>query len=121
MASNCLHGGAWRPAPVGGTIRAMTLRVKQIRESRGLTMEAVAHDLGWPGATLSRIENNKQNTTLDRLEQLARYYRVSMPELFEYDGDNDLIRLAWSVPADQASHTKEMLEVYLRHTLRQKP
>src|SRR5690625_4156191 len=107
MASKFLHESAWSLPSADATLCTMTLRVKEIRESRNQTLESVAHDLGWPPATLSRIENNKQNTTISRLRDLARYYRVSMPELFEYDGDNELIRLAWSVPPDQVARTRE--------------
>ena len=90
------------------------MRIRDLRYSKGLRQEDVAHALGWTPATLSRIENGKQNTKLSALEALAKFYEVSVPELFEYDGDNPLIKAAWAIPDDQAELAAEMLEVFVR-------
>lgn len=92
------------------------MRLKELRKQRNLNQDEVAHQLGWTAASLSRIENGLQNTKLSALEELAVFYGVSVPELFEYDGDNPLLRLAWQVPQSHAQLGAEMIEALLRHT-----
>lgn len=94
------------------------MRIKALREARGLKQDEVADKLGWTAATLSRVENGRQNTKLSSLEELATFYEVSVPELFEYDGNNPLLQLAWQVPEDQAPLGAEMIEVLVRHAYR---
>lgn len=96
----------------------MKLRIRALREARGISQEAAAEQLGISGATLSRIENNAQNTKLDTIKALSELYRVSVPELFEYDGANPLIRLAWDIPEEQAALAADLLEAFERHANR---
>ena len=98
------------------------MRLKEIREKAGKTQEEVAADLGWNTASLSRIENGKQNTKLSVLETLARYYKVEPPVLFEYNGPNPLKRLAWTLPDEHAALAADLLGTYERHLrLRSRP
>ena len=96
----------------------MGLRIRELRERRGLSLEKVAADLGWSHGKVSRIERGKQNSPLSSLQELATYYAVSVPELFDYDGDNPLIHIALSVPEENAAAAADILEAYLRHLRR---
>ena len=99
----------------------MKLRAKEIRKDRGLSLEDVAEAIEMTPATLSRIENNRQNTKLDVLDALANFYGIAVPELFEYDGANPLMRLAWAIPPDQATLAADLLEMFSRHVSRPQP
>lgn len=100
----------------------MKLRAHEIRKGHGLTLEQACtqleqmpEGLDWTTASLSRIEKGKQNTTLDRLDAMAKLYGVSVPELFEYDGDNELIKLAWATPSDKVDLAASLLLTVLHH------
>lgn len=55
--------------PVGPVFRAL-------RESRSLTLEEVAHDIGWDPGNLSRSERGRQELTEARLYQLSSYFGI---------------------------------------------
>jgi transcriptional regulator with XRE-family HTH domain len=64
-----------RPQPALGEA------VRQLREKRGATQEAVARDAGITTATLSLIERGQANPTWDTLKKLAGALDSSMGEL----------------------------------------
>jgi len=64
---------AWRSA-VGSILRS-------VRESRKLTQEEVATNIGWSRTTLVAIERGRQAVSLDQLVQLAARYGVSIDSL----------------------------------------
>lgn len=64
-----------RPQPALGEA------VRQLREKRGATQEAVARDAGITTATLSLIERGQANPTWDTLKRIAAALGSSMGEL----------------------------------------
>jgi transcriptional regulator with XRE-family HTH domain len=64
-----------RPQPALGDA------VRQLREKRGATQEAVARDAGITTATLSLIERGQANPTWDTLKKIATALGSSMGEL----------------------------------------
>lgn len=57
--------------------------IRQLREKRGLTQEAVAHDAGVTTATLGVIERGLSNPTWATVKAIAFAVGVSMGELGE--------------------------------------
>jgi transcriptional regulator with XRE-family HTH domain len=55
--------------------------IRQLREKKGLTQEAVAHDAGITTATLGVIERGLSNPTWATLKGIASALDVSMVEL----------------------------------------
>jgi transcriptional regulator with XRE-family HTH domain len=55
--------------------------IRQLREKRGLTQEAVAHDAGVTTATLGVIERGLSNPTWATVKAIASAVGVSMGEL----------------------------------------
>ncbi len=66
-----------RPTRVTNSLRA-------IREQAGLTQAEVARRVGVTRQTLIAIEQGKYSPTLELAFQLARVFRVSIDELFDY-------------------------------------
>lgn len=61
----------------------MGYRVKEIREKRGMTQEALAAESGVSRATISALEKGtERNTTSKTLSKLAKALGVSLEELF---------------------------------------
>ncbi len=60
---------------------------ENLRVRRGnLTQETFARKLGISRATLTRLENASQNTTIKTLEQISKALRCHVRELFENSG-----------------------------------
>ena len=66
-----------RPTRVTNSLRA-------IRERAGLTQAEVARQVGVTRQTLIAIEQGRYSPTLELAFQLARVFRVSIDELFDY-------------------------------------
>jgi len=60
---------------------ALGKAIRQLREKKGLTQEAVAHDAGITTATLGVIERGLSNPTWATLEGIASALGVSMVAL----------------------------------------
>ena len=56
-------------------------RVREIRLSKGLTLERVAFDAGIDYSQLSRIELGKINTSIYQIYVVSKSLDVPMPEL----------------------------------------
>lgn len=56
-------------------------RLRDLRRSRGLTLEALAAGTGISVSTLSRLESGRRRPTLDLLIPLARAHRVALDQL----------------------------------------
>ncbi|WP_162428188.1 helix-turn-helix domain-containing protein [Pontibacter pudoricolor] len=63
-------------------IQAVAVRLKQLREKRGMTLEAVFLDTG---IHIARVEAGKANITLSTLEALCAYLGVTLIEFFSDD------------------------------------
>jgi transcriptional regulator with XRE-family HTH domain len=62
-------------------VAGMAARLTMLRRERGLTLTAVAKDIGVTLSTLSRLESGHRRATLELLVPLARTYGVSLDEL----------------------------------------
>jgi transcriptional regulator with XRE-family HTH domain len=58
------------------------LRVRELRRSRGWTLEEAAVRAGLARSTLSKIENGQMSPTYDALKKLASGLAISVPQLF---------------------------------------
>lgn len=56
-------------------------RLKQLRQSSGLTLEQLGNNIGSTKSTLSNFENGNKNPSLEILINLADYFNVSIDYL----------------------------------------
>ena len=57
-------------------------RVRELRTSRGWTLEQAARQAGLARSTLSKIENGQMSPTYEALKKLAVGLEISIPQLF---------------------------------------
>ncbi|MGR3363877.1 MAG: helix-turn-helix domain-containing protein [Maritimibacter harenae] len=57
-------------------------RVRELRKSRGWTLEQAATQAGLARSTLSKIENGQMSPTFEALKKLAVGLEISVPQLF---------------------------------------
>ncbi len=57
-------------------------RIRELRQTRNLTLEQVAAESGFSVSFLSMVERDKVSISVDNLEKLARYYNVHMVHFF---------------------------------------
>jgi putative transcriptional regulator len=62
----------------------MKNRIKVFRAMHDLTQEALANDLGVTRQTILAIEKGKYDPSLDLAFKIARYFGVSIDEIFIY-------------------------------------
>ncbi|MFZ5858938.1 MAG: helix-turn-helix domain-containing protein [Chloroflexota bacterium] len=58
------------------------LRIRELRQQRGQTLEQVAAETGLSVSFLSMLERDKVSISVDNLERIARYYEVHMVHFF---------------------------------------
>lgn len=56
-------------------------KLRELRESKGLTLKQVSKDTGFSISFLSRFENNKSSITLSNLSKLLKYYDTTLAEI----------------------------------------
>ena len=61
------------------------LRIRELRQQRGQTLEQVASETGLSVSFLSMLERDKVSVSVDNLEKLAEYYQVHMVHFFRQD------------------------------------
>lgn len=73
-----------REAGTEAPIEALNLgeRVRELRRSRGWTLEQAANRAGLARSTLSKIENGQMSPTYDALKKLALGLSITVPQLF---------------------------------------
>jgi len=59
--------------------------VRQLREQRGLSQAALGDALGVSRQTVNSIENGKYNPTLPLAITIARYFGLTVEEIFHVD------------------------------------
>jgi transcriptional regulator with XRE-family HTH domain len=64
-------------------LKNMAGRVKRLRETRGLTQEALAKKAGLSRGYLARLETARQDPRLSVVERLARALRVKASALID--------------------------------------
>ncbi len=57
-------------------------RIRELRQTRGLTLEQVATDTGLSLSFISMLERDKVSISVDNLERLANYFQVHMVHFF---------------------------------------
>lgn len=90
MKSSRRAVSAIRCVPRGGfmneePIYDFGIRLRQLREERGLSRAVLAKRLGVSSETIYRYENNIQNPSLDRAKQIAVALRTSVDYLIGLD------------------------------------
>jgi transcriptional regulator with XRE-family HTH domain len=58
------------------------LRIRELRQQRGQTLEQVANETGLSVSFLSMLERDKVSISVDNLERLAEYFQVHMVHFF---------------------------------------
>jgi len=95
-----------RPAPL-----ADSLHLREWRESRGWTQEQLAERIHSAVSTVSRMEQGKQNPSMDRLRELASIFGTSVASLFApppgYETDTHPTDAVPAAPSAAASITPE--------------
>jgi XRE family transcriptional regulator, regulator of sulfur utilization len=66
-------------------------RIRELRQSRNLTLEQVAEETGFSVSFLSMVERNKASISVDNLERLARYYNVHMVHFFSGPAESPVL------------------------------
>jgi transcriptional regulator with XRE-family HTH domain len=64
-------------------IRRVAIRIKALREKRGLSQQALAEKAGLSRTYLARLETARQDPTLSTLEKLAKALGVPVSALLE--------------------------------------
>ena len=89
-ATPCIIKKLWRimPTALGPKEKLTNLytkRIKEIRQSHGLTLKQAASIVGMNYANLSKIEHDKCNVRMSTLERLAQGYGVTVADFFRDD------------------------------------
>ncbi len=61
-------------------LRKIALRLKQLREQKGLTQENFYNDTG---IHIGRIETLKRNVSVSTLEDICKYFNISLSDFFQ--------------------------------------
>lgn len=65
-------------------LQAFGMHLRQLREARGLSQQALADHANVAKATIQRIEKAQYSATLDVLLSLAQVLSVSLPEMMRF-------------------------------------
>ena len=63
--------------------RRVGLRMRELRQDRGLTQEAVANSIGLSRNYYVDVENGRRNVSIVNLERIAKGLGVSLPDFFD--------------------------------------
>ena len=66
-------------------LKAFAYRLKEVREKKKVTQEALAYKSGLALSQIARIETARINPTLSTAFAIARALDVSLPELFDFE------------------------------------
>jgi HTH-type transcriptional regulator/antitoxin HipB len=58
------------------------MRMREVRRARGLTQEQLASELGMLAPNYARVEQGRQNVTVDTVVRVAQVLGVPLAELF---------------------------------------
>jgi transcriptional regulator with XRE-family HTH domain len=72
----------------------MRLRIKELRQKRGLTQQQLGEAAGLSKPFVSQLENGRREPSAQTLEALADYLGVKVVDLFEGGGAEGLAGLA---------------------------
>ena len=71
--------------PVAATQALLASRIRMYRKSRGMTIAALAREVGMTAAMASQVERGVTNPSMSSLVRIAAALKVSIPQLFEID------------------------------------
>lgn len=91
------------------------IRLRQLREDRGLSRDALAKKLGISKETVYRYENNVQSPSLERTKQIAVVLRTSMDYLVGLD-DEYTIKFP-TLTKDQRDALNLFLRVFVKDVI----
>ncbi len=63
----------------------ISTKIKQLRDSHGYSQDYVAEQIGISQAAYSKLESGQTKTTIDRAQQLAKFYDVDTEFFFSSD------------------------------------
>ncbi|MPM15370.1 hypothetical protein SDC9_61739 [bioreactor metagenome] len=63
----------------------MKNRLEEIRKSRGIKQEDLADALSVSRQTIGSLENGRYNPSIQLAFKIARYFRMSIEEIFIYE------------------------------------
>lgn len=66
-------------------IRAFGRRIREIRNSKKMSMEDLAHVAGFSYSKIARIELGESNTSISAAKKLAECLEVEVWELFRFE------------------------------------
>lgn len=69
--------------PRRSTVKRFGEKLRTLRTSHGLTMQALADQLGSDSGYISRIENNQTQPGIDFAMDVARFFNVSTDVLLD--------------------------------------
>lgn len=67
----------------------MKNRLKEIRTSKGINQEDLAEALEVSRQTISSLENGRYNPSILLAFKIARFFEMSIEDIFIYEGDED--------------------------------
>lgn len=86
-------------------------RIKELRESRGLTQEQLAEAVGLEYQTISRIETGYYFTSYENLIKFADALKIPMHELFNYTHmEDDVSKLKDTIMTNLETLTPKQLQ-----------
>lgn len=62
-------------------------RIEEIRKERGIRQEEFAKALGVSRQTISSLENGRYNPSIQLAFKIARYFGITIEEVFIYEED----------------------------------
>ena len=65
----------------------MKNRLEELRKHRGINQEDLANDLEVSRQTLGSLENGRYNPSIQLAFKIARYFNMSIEEIFIYEED----------------------------------
>ncbi len=91
--------------------KVLGMNVRKAREAARLTQDQLARAIGVTHPTINRLENGKQNVTLDVVEKIAKRLNVEVYSLFSKEPlvCYNLVReqhAMYTTPSDAFEHTK---------------
>ena len=70
---------------MGEISKKLGLRIKELREKKGLTQFQLAEILNMESSNLSKIERGIQIPKEESLEKIAKAFQISIKDLFDYE------------------------------------
>ncbi len=65
----------------------MNNKIKELRKERAVTQEDLAYAVGVTRQTIISLENGKYNASLQLAFKIAKYFSISIEEIFIFEED----------------------------------